>query len=155
MEQERVWRALLDPAVLARTIPGCHHLDEVGPNDYRAEVSLGVGVIKGRFAARVALSNLDPPRSALLSGSLSGPLGVSVGSGRVRLSPAGAGTKIDYDYTVEISGTVAAVGGRMLDGASKVLIKQFFQRLVAEMQGGAGAGPALPWWRRLLRALGF
>ena len=152
---ERVWRALLDPAVLARTIPGCHKLDEVGPNDYRAEVSLGVGVIKGRFTASVTLSNLDPPRSALLSGSLSGPLGVSVGSGRVRLSPAGEGTKIDYDYTVEISGTVAAVGGRMLDGATKVLIRQFFQRLVAEMQGGPGAGSALPWWRRLLRALGF
>ena len=152
---ERVWRALLDPAVLARTIPGCHKLDEVGPNDYRAEVSLGIGVIKGRFTASVTLSNLDPPHSALLSGSLSGPLGVSVGSGRVRFSPAGEGTKIDYDYTVEISGTVAAVGGRMLDGATKVLIRQFFQRLVAEMQGGPGAGPALPWWRRLLRALGF
>ena len=152
---ERVWRALLDPAVLARTIPGCHQLDEVGPNDYRAEVSLGVGVIKGRFTASVTLSNLDPPNSALLSGSLSGPLGVSVGSGRVRLSPAGDGTKIDYDYSVEISGTAAAVGGRMLDGATKVLIKQFFQRLVAEMQGGPGARSVLPWWRRLLRALGF
>src|SRR5665811_2573408 len=96
---ERVWRSLLDPAMLARTIPGCHQLDEVGPNDYRAEVSLGVGVIKGRFTACVTLSDLDPPHSAVLSGSLSGPLGVSVGSGRVRLSPAGEGTKIDYDYT--------------------------------------------------------
>jgi 2-furoyl-CoA dehydrogenase large subunit len=152
---ERVWQALLDPAVLTRTIPGCHHLEEVGSNDYRAEVSLGVGVIKGRFTARVTLSNLDPPRSALLTGSLSGPLGVSVGSGRVLLSRAGKGTKIDYDYTVEISGTVAAVGGRMLDGATKVLIKQFFQRLVAEMQGGASVGSTAPWWRRLLRALGF
>jgi 2-furoyl-CoA dehydrogenase large subunit len=152
---EQVWRALVDPAMLARTIPGCHQLDEVGPNDYRAEVSLGVGVIKGRFTARVTLSNLDPPHSAVLSGSLSGPLGVSVGSGRVQLSPAGEGTKIDYGYTVEISGTVAAVGGRMLDGATKVLIKQFFQRLVAEMQGGTGSGLTLPWWRRLLRALGF
>lgn len=153
---ERVWRSLLDPAMLARTIPGCHQLDEVGPNDYRAEVSLGVGVIKGRFTACVTLSNLEPPHYALLSGSLSGPLGVSVGSGRVRLSPAGEGTKIDYDYTVEISGTVAAVGGRMLDGATKILIRQFFQRLVAEMHGGPGVGPALPgWWRRLLQALGF
>ena len=61
---ERVWRALLDPAVLARTIPGCHKLDEVGPNCYRADVSLGVGVIKGRFTASVTLSDLDPPRSA-------------------------------------------------------------------------------------------
>ncbi len=152
---ERVWRALLDPDILARIIPGCHQLDEVGPNDYRAEVSLGVGVIKGRFTARVSLSNLDPPHSALMSGSLSGPLGVSVGNGRVRLSPVGEGTLLDYDYTVEISGTVAAVGGRMLDGATKVLIKQFFQRLVAHMQGGSSARSMLPWWRRLLRALGF
>jgi len=152
---ERVWRALLDPDILARTIPGCHQLDEVGPNDYRAEVSLGVGVIKGRFTARVSLSNLDPPHSALMSGSLSGPLGVSVGNGRVRLSPVGEGTLLDYDYTVEISGTVAAVGGRMLDGATKVLIRQFFQRLVAHMQGGSSARSMLPWWRRLLRALGF
>jgi 2-furoyl-CoA dehydrogenase large subunit len=155
VDADRVWRALLDPAVLARTIPGCHQLDEVGPNDYRAEVSLGVGVIKGRFTASVKLSDLDPPHSAVLSGSLSGPLGVSVGSGRVRLSPASEGTKIDYDYTVEISGTAAAVGGRMLDSATKMLIKQFFQRLVGEMQGGPGARPALSWWRRLLQALGF
>ena len=155
VDAERVWRALLDPAVLARTIPGCHQLDEVGPHDYRADVSLGVGVIKGRFTASVKLSDLDPPHSAVLSGSLSGPLGVSVGSGRVRLSSTGGGTKIDYDYTVEISGTVAAVGGRMLDGATKVLIKQFFQRLVAEMQGGPGGKPALSWWRRLLQAFGY
>jgi 2-furoyl-CoA dehydrogenase large subunit len=152
---ERAWRALLDPVVLARTIPGCHQLDAVGSNDYRAEVTLGVGVIKGRFTARVTLSNLDPPRSALLSGSLSGPLGVSVGSGRVRLSQVGDETKIDYDYAIEVSGAIAAVGGRMLDGATKILIKQFFQRLVVEIQGGPGAGAALPWWRRLLRALGI
>jgi 2-furoyl-CoA dehydrogenase large subunit len=73
----------------------------------------------------------------------------------VRLSPVSEGTKIDYDYTVKISGTAAAVGGRMLDGATKMLIKQFFQRLVGEMQGGPGARPALSWWRRLLQALGF
>jgi 2-furoyl-CoA dehydrogenase large subunit len=152
---ERVWNALLDPAVLARTIPGCHQLDEVGPNDYRADVSLGVGVIKGRFTARVRLSDLDPPHRALLSGSLSGPLGASIGNGQVRLNPVSEGTKIDYDYTVEISGTAAAVGGRMLDGATKVLIRQFFQRLIADMKGKPALESKMPWWRRLLRALGF
>ena len=154
---EVVWRALLDPAILKRTIPGCHSLDLVGPNSYRADVSLGVGIIKGRFAARVALSDLDPPRAATLSGGLEGALGITVGSARVRLAPQGAGTLIDYEYSAEISGKAAAVGGRMLDGATKVLINQFFQRLVAEMTGGAApAGQAKPsWWRRLLNALGF
>jgi len=148
---ELVWRALLDPAVLARTIPGCHSIDQVGANSYRADVSLGVGIIKGRFAVRVALSDLDPPRAATLSGGLEGPLGISVGSARVQLIPEGAGTRIEYAYSVEISGKAAAVGGRMLEGATKVLIAQFLQRLVAEMTGGAER----PWWRRLLDWLGF
>jgi 2-furoyl-CoA dehydrogenase large subunit len=154
---ELVWRALLDPTILKRTIPGCHSLDLVGPNSYRADVSLGVGIIKGRFAARVALTDLDPPRAATLSGGLEGALGITVGSARVRLAPQGAGTLIEYEYSAEISGKAAAVGGRMLDGATKVLINQFFQRLVAEMTGGAApAGQAKQsWWRRLLNALGF
>ena len=41
----------------------------------------------------------------------------------------------------------------MLDGATKVLIGQFFHRLTAEL--GAGGAPKLGWWRRLLKALGF
>jgi 2-furoyl-CoA dehydrogenase large subunit len=151
--QKVVWDALLDPKVLARTIPGCHQLDQVAPNDYRAEVSLGVGVIKGRFSARVKLSDLDPPNAATLSGGLDGPLGVSSGGGRVRFSPEGNGTRIDYDYAVEISGKVAAIGSRMLDGATKVLIDQFFHRLTAEL--GGETREKLSWWRRLLRSLGF
>ena len=154
---ETVWRALLDPTILKRTIPGCHSLDLVGPNSYRADVSLGVGVIKGRFAARVALSDLDPPRAATLFGGLEGTLGITVGSARVRLAPHGGRTQIEYDYSAEVSGKAAAVGGRMLDGATKVLINQFFQRLVAEMTGGAApVGQAKrSWWRRLLNWLGF
>jgi 2-furoyl-CoA dehydrogenase large subunit len=154
---DRVWQALLDPVILARTIPGCHKLDQVTPNNYRADVSLGVGIIKGRFAARVALSDLDPPRGATLSGGLEGALGVTAGTGRVRLTPQDGGTRIDYDYAVEISGKVAAVGGRMLDGATRILINQFFQRLVAEMSnaGAPGVQAAPSWWRRLRKALGF
>ncbi len=153
---EAVWNALLDPKMLQRTIPGCHSLDLVGTNSYRADVSLGVGIIKGRFAARVALSDLDPPRGATLSGGLEGPLGITVGNARVRMTPDGAGTRIEYDYSAEISGKAAAVGGRMLDGATKVLINQFFQRLVAEMTGAAPIGQAEPsWWRRLLNRFGF
>jgi 2-furoyl-CoA dehydrogenase large subunit len=149
---EFVWRALLDPTMLKRTIPGCHGLDLVGADSYRADVSLGVGIIKGRFAARVALSDLDPPRAATLSGGLEGTLGITVGSARVRLAPQGSATRIEYDYSAEISGKAAAVGGRMLDGATKVLINQFFQRLVAEMTGGAAPGDQAKrsWWRRLL-----
>ncbi len=150
---EEVWQTLLDPQKLAAVIPGCHALDLVGENDYRATVSLGVGPVKGRFEASVRLSELDPPNAVVLGGDLTGPLGASRGSGRVRLTPENGGTRVDYDYNVEITGKVAAVGGRLLEGATRIVIGQFFERLVAQVGGPDVA--AVPWWRRLLRLLGL
>ena len=109
---EEVWRTLLDPDKLATVIPGCHALDVVAENAYHATVSLGVGPVRGVFEAGVRLSDLDPPFAVTLAGELSGPLGSSRGSGRVRLAATEGGTRVSYDYTVEISGKVAAVGGR-------------------------------------------
>ena len=51
-----------------------------------------------------------------------------------------------------MAGKVAAVGGRMLDGAARFLIGQFFEALIRQAGGGA---PGEGWWRRLLRALGL
>ena len=149
---EMVWQTLLDPEALAAVIPGCHALDLVAENQYHATVSLGVGPVRGRFEAGVRLSDLDPPNALMLSGELSGPLGSSRGSGRVRLEAADGGTRVTYDYSVAISGKVAAVGGRLLEGAARVVVGQFFERLVAQVGGRAAA---VPWWRRLLRALGI
>ncbi len=155
--REDVWRALLDPDALAAVIPGCHALERTGENSYRAEVSLGVGPVRGRFRAGVRLSDLDPPHRATLSGELTGPLGSSRGEGRVRLDSADGGARVSYDYTVEIGGKAAAVGGRMLEGAARALVGQFFDRLAARIARppASGAAPPAHWLRRLLRRLGI
>ena len=150
-----VWRTLLDPKALAAVIPGCHSLDLVGENSYRAEVSLGVGPVRGRFVAKVGLSDLEAPKSASLSGGLEGPLGSSQGSGHVTLAEEGDGTRVTYDYSIEISGKVAAIGGRMLEGATKVVVGQFFARLAAQVGGEAAPAASGSWWQRLLAAIGL
>lgn len=127
---ETVWRALLDPEVLRQAIPGCKELSLVGDNDYRAKVSLGVGPIRGKFDAVVRLSDLDPMRSGRLGGSISGPLGEASGSGLLTLSASdGGATEITYDYAIVVGGKAASLGGRLMDGAAKVVIQQFFERL--------------------------
>jgi len=153
-DRGEVWRTLLDPEKLAAVIPGCHALDRVSEDNYRAEVSLGVGPVRGRFKATVALSDKVEPEAATLSGGLTGPLGASEGTGHVTLRAEGGGTRVSYDYEIALSGTVASVGGRMLEGAARALVNQFFQRLVAQV-GGAGAPQADSWWTRLLRSLGI
>jgi 2-furoyl-CoA dehydrogenase large subunit len=72
-----------------------------------------------------------------LTGIVTGALGDGRGSGRIKLEPGeGGGTLVTYDYDAEIGGKVASVGGRLLDGAAKMVIRQFFTAL-ARRAGGA------------------
>ena len=151
---EAVWRTILDPAALAHLLPGCDALELVGEHAYRAEMTVGVGPVKGVFTAEVALSALDPPRSLTLTGSGAGPLGTARGQGSIEIEEIPGGARVSYRYEAEIAGKVAAVGGRMLDGAARFIIAEFFQRLTADAAGGvAPARRSL--WRRLLRFLGL
>lgn len=156
---EQVWAILLDPKELAALLPGCEALELAGPNAYRAEVTVGIGPVRGRYVAEVALSDLDPPRSLTLSGSGASALGTGRGRGYVTLEPTGDGTIVTYRYEAEVGGKVAAVGGRMLDGAARLLIGQFFDKLIAragKTEGGTPPpGESPPLWRRLLRLLGI
>lgn len=139
---QEVWDILLDPDKMANVIPGCHELEQVGDNHYKAVVSLGVGPVKGRFDADIRLTDLDEPNKATLMGTASGPLGASEGVGFVTLEPTDGGTKVNYSYQVALSGKVAAVGGRMVRGAARALIGQFFRALVRQAGGAEEPPPA-------------
>lgn len=146
---EAVWQTLLDPQRLAAVLPGCERLDLVGENRYRAEVSFRVGPVRGRYSAGVRLFDLDPPHTLKLAGEGEGALGWARGEASLRLEPVAGGTRVSYSYSAEIGGKVAAVGGRMLEGAAKLLAHQFFARLVA-VRGGASRPSLLSRIRRWL-----
>jgi len=150
---DRIWDLLTDADQLAAIIPGAHGVRKLSDTRFRADVTLGVGPVKGRYTVDVALSDLDPPHGALLSGSASGALGTGEGAGRVRLEADGSGgTLISYDYEARVGGKVAAVGGRLLDGAAKIVIGQFFAALGRRADGGGRAGSRLVGWLSRLRA---
>ena len=151
-----VWRSMLDENVLQQIIPGCHALERTGDNAYTADVTMGIGPVKGRFNATVALEDLQEPASLRMKGGATGPLGASEFRGRVSLRPDGAGTVVEYRYTMLISGKVAAVGARMIEGASRALIGQFFKRLVRQTQTDeADEDRPVGLFARLLQMLGL
>lgn len=130
---EEVWNLLLDKHALANIIPGCKELEETSENQYRADMLIGVGPIKGRFVTKVGLKDLVPPTSLRLVGGASGPLGESEGEGQVTLTEIEDGTRLSYDYAVLISGKAASIGGRMLDGATRSFINLFFKQLTGQL----------------------
>jgi 2-furoyl-CoA dehydrogenase large subunit len=101
-------------------------------------VTIGIGPVKGRYRAEVKLSDLDPPKAVTLAGHAEGALGFGHGEGRITLRPASnGGTTIHYIYEAAIGGKVASIGGRLLDGAARVIIGQFFAALARRAGGNA------------------
>ena len=141
---EAIWAMLLDPKTLESIIPGAHGVTKVSDTQFRADVTLGIGPVKGRYKAEVALSDLDPPRAVTLGGRVDGNLGFGGGAGRITLTPDGqGGTELSYTYEAFVGGKVASVGGRLLDGAAKVIIGQFFAALARKAGGSGAATPGL------------
>ncbi|WP_298261236.1 molybdopterin cofactor-binding domain-containing protein [Bradyrhizobium sp.] len=152
---QQVWDMLLDPNTLAAVIPGCHGVEKISGTHFRADVTLGIGPVKGRYRAEVKLSDLDPPKAVTLTGSAEGGLGFGNGEGRITLGPTpDGGTTIHYTYEAGIGGKVASIGGRLLDGATRVIIGQFFVSLARQAGGGEPASGGLSWFARLRRWFG-
>ena len=155
---EQVWSSLLDAEALRTIVPGCRTLEETSPHAFKGQVELGVGIVKGLFDAEVEMSDLQPPRTLRLQGGASGSLGDSRGEAVVRLAAEGEGTRVDYRYGIDLGGKVAAIGGRMINGAARVLIGEFFKRLArhANPDAASQAEPgtfSLATVRRLIQSI--
>ena len=139
---ERVWSLLTDPAVLARTIPGCLSLERSGEDSYAISVSAGVGAVRGTYAGEVRLSDLKPHASYVMHASGSGGPGSVRATVSVNLHPEGDSTNVTYSADAVVGGAVAGVGQRMITGVAKRMAGQFFAAVEAELTGAVTAAPA-------------
>jgi carbon monoxide dehydrogenase subunit G len=144
-DPERVYSVITDPAVLARTIPGCLSLEQVGDDEYRMNVSVGVGAIRGTYAGEVKLSDQQRPKSYVMHASGAGAPGNARAEVTINLEPAGDGqTTLTYSADAVIGGPVAGVGQRMITGVAKRMAGQFFSAIDAELTGAVVPIAAAP-----------
>jgi carbon monoxide dehydrogenase subunit G len=140
--RERVFRALTDPAVLQRCLPGCERLEKTGENSYSTTMKTGVGSIKGVFTGIVRLEDVRPPEHYRIAVEGRGQPGFLKGAGDLDLEEQTDGTTlIRYAGDVQVGGTLASVGQRMIQGAAKMMATQFFTALEAEAQTQEGEAP--------------
>ena len=125
----RVWDAFLDPVQLAKAIPGCEKLEEIGPREYKAIMKVGVGPVKGTFEGKVRLSDLEPPERYRMAVEGTGAPGFVRAEAVMQLADADSGTKVNYSADVQVGGLIASVGQRMLGGVAKMILDQFFSRM--------------------------
>ena len=159
--RDRVYGSLIDPDVLQRCIPGCERLEKTTENTYSAMIRAGVGTIKGVFNGSVKLENMRPPEHYRIVVEGKGAPGFMKGSGDLDLEAQGETTVIKYTGDLQVGGTIASVGQRMIQGTAKMMATQFFIALEAEAKTATGEPPpkhgffrtALRWFSGLLRGI--
>ncbi|MDR3698789.1 MAG: carbon monoxide dehydrogenase subunit G [Candidatus Sulfopaludibacter sp.] len=129
--RERAYALLQDPAVLAQCMPGCEGLDRIGENEYAMRMKMTLASISGRFEGKVRISDANPPESFRLMVEGSGKIGFVKGDGLLTLSPAHGGTSVRFEGDVQVGGTIANVGQRLVETTARMLIKRFFDKLAA------------------------
>jgi uncharacterized protein len=153
--RQRVWEFLIDPQRLSKCIPGCDKLETVGENEYAGEINVGVAAVKGLYKGRVKLEDLQPPRHYRIVVDGKGKQGFIKGTGTLDLEENGGQTVLRYAGDAQIGGPVAAVGQRMIDGAAKTMLTQFFTAMEAETSAAPGEvvrqGIFLNFWRFFLK----
>jgi uncharacterized protein len=141
---ERAYRMLQDPVVLAHCMPGCEGLDRVGENEYSMRMKMKLASVSGLFDGKVRIADSEPPNQFRLIVEGTGKIGFMKGDGVLRLSPAAGGTEVAFQGEVQVGGTIAAVGQRLLDMTAKMLIKRFFDCLGKEVEKGITSAAGEP-----------
>ncbi|MCZ6807327.1 MAG: carbon monoxide dehydrogenase subunit G [Deltaproteobacteria bacterium] len=131
-----VWKALLDPVVLAAVMPGCEKLELVD-DTYVGELNIKVGPVQGKFQGKVNLSDVEEEKGYTMKVDGRGAPGFVKATAAIKLTPEGDATKMEYDADAQVGGRIASVGQRLIDASAKAIIKESLEGLNANVRARA------------------
>jgi carbon monoxide dehydrogenase subunit G len=125
-------------------MPGAEAFTKIGPDEYEMKLKMVISAVQGSFAGKVRIADQKPPEQFRLLVEGSGKVGFMKGDGLLTLAPAhistglsilgSEGTEVSFEGEIQVGGTIASVGQRLLDTTAKIIIKKFFDKL-AEIVG--------------------
>jgi len=131
--RERVFDALVDPAVIQRCIPGCESMVASGPDTYDATLKIGLAGLKGSYTGRTTIANTRRPDALTLGVEGKGGPGFVRGTATLVLTSEDGATRIACDADVQVGGLIAAVGSRLIDAAARKMAGDFFDALAKQI----------------------
>lgn len=133
--REAVYDAMLDPETLKGALPGCEKLEEIGPNEYLATMTIGVAMIKGKYDGKVKITDDTRPEGFTMHIEGKGPQGQLSGVGTVKFEAiSDSETKVIYDGDANVRGMLARIGSRVIQPAANMIVGKFFSELSGKIK---------------------
>ncbi len=133
--QPKVWAFLMDPQQVGSCGPGVESVEPVDATHFKARATVGVGFIKARFVVDMEMADLHEPDSATMKAHGQAPGSAVDATATMKLTPDGAdGTNLAWAADVNISGTLASVGARLIQGTAEKMIRQTFDCIRTKLE---------------------
>jgi len=125
--RRQVWSFVTDPNQVSRCGPGVESLEIIDPTHFRATAKVGIGFLSVRFVVNMEMAELVEPDRAVIRARGDAPGGAADATAAMLLSgPPEGPTRMDWSADVALSGTLASLGARMVEGAANKTIGQTF-----------------------------
>ena len=131
--RNKVFAALIDPAVIQKCIDGCEQMVKTSDDSYDAHLKIGVAGLKGSYVGKVQLKDKKPPESYTLIMEGKGGPGFVKGAAKITLAEKGGATELHCDADAQVGGLIAAVGSRLIEAAAKKMMDEFFRKFAKHL----------------------
>ena len=135
--RDRVWDFIMDPDKVGSCGPGVESIEVIDADHFKAKAKVGVGFISARFVVEMTIAERNEPELAIIKAHGQAPGSAVDATASMNLSgPAEGPTTMDWGADVTISGTLASVGARMIEGTANKMIGQTFDCIRSKLEAG-------------------
>ncbi len=138
--RETIWEMLLDPQVIAKTMPGATEMQRVSHDTYAGTLRIRFGpLVAAEFQVVVILADVVPPEHYTMLIDGQGRHGFTRGTAQMRLADGGdggdggAGTELRFRADMQVGGMITSLGQHIIDAIGRRLSKQGLDGLAAEV----------------------
>ncbi|SRR5579883_1470691 len=145
VDRETAFRFVQVPEQLARCIPGCSDLREVGPGRFTATLTSEVSFMALKFQVVVEVARIEPPNEieARITGRPTGISGNLTATAALRLMDAGPRrTLIRHSSNVGLTGKLGSLGQPVFRAKSAEMSAKFAANLKAALEASAAGTQA-------------
>ena len=126
LNKNSVWKALNNPEILKKCIPGCEEFNKNSETSFSATATNKIGPFNATFTGDIELQDLKPPDSYRMIGQGNSPVGFTSGEALVQLNESNGITKLTYRVEANVGGKIAQLGSRLIDMTAKKMADIFF-----------------------------
>jgi uncharacterized protein len=133
--RDRVWAFVIDPNQVGQCGPGVESIDVIDATHFKATAKVGIGFISARFVVNMEMAEQAPPDRAVIKAHGQAPGSAVDATASMQLSDLdGGGTRMDWTADVAIAGSLASLGGRLIEGTANKMIGQTFECMKAKLE---------------------